>query len=134
MVAHFPDTEGVTSSNLVSPTRKDCLSRIIKKFWVIGAAASALPSHGRGHRFDSYITHALRRITSSAFFVFLIPFFICLSVISLFLIVLPIHTESVALLYKSLVFKNSVLMTILFVQSSCFSFRLYVACLASAKS
>ena len=57
MVAHFPDTEGVTSSNLVSPTRKDCLSRIIKKFWVIGAAASALPSHGRGHRFDSYITH-----------------------------------------------------------------------------
>ena len=24
---------------------------------VIGAAASALPSHGRGRRFDSYITH-----------------------------------------------------------------------------
>ena len=24
---------------------------------MIGAAASALPSHGRGHRFDSYITH-----------------------------------------------------------------------------
>ena len=53
-VAHFPDTEGVTSSNLVSPT--GALLHI-NQYRVIGAAASALPSHGRGHRFDSYITH-----------------------------------------------------------------------------
>ena len=53
-VAHFPDTEGVTSSNLVSPTDTEVHFGV---HWVIGAAASALPSHGRGRRFDSYITH-----------------------------------------------------------------------------
>ena len=53
-VAHFPDTEGVTSSNLVSPTDAEVHFGV---HWVIGAAASALPSHGRGRRFDSYITH-----------------------------------------------------------------------------
>ena len=34
---------------------------------MIGAAASALPSHGRGHRFDSYITHH-RAARRAAFF------------------------------------------------------------------
>ena len=53
-VAHFPDSEGVTSSNLVSPTEAEVHFGV---HWVIGAAASALPSHGRGRRFDSYITH-----------------------------------------------------------------------------
>lgn len=76
MVAHFPDTEGVTSSNLVSPTRKDCLSRIIKKFWVIGAAASALPSHGRGHRFDSYITHNIVQFRGMIYRIFCIYWYV----------------------------------------------------------
>ena len=65
MVAHFPDTEGVTSSNLVSPT-----SRAIgayNRIRVIGAAASALPSHGRGRRFDSYITHRCSERPPDAF-------------------------------------------------------------------
>ena len=34
---------------------------------MIGAAASALPSHGRGRRFDSYITHDLRETTQVMF-------------------------------------------------------------------
>ena len=64
-VAHFPDTEGVTSSNLVSPHWN--VSSYITHHRVIGAAASALPSHGRGHRFDSYITHH-RAARRAAFF------------------------------------------------------------------
>jgi hypothetical protein len=35
---------------------------------VIGAAASALPSHGRGHRFDSYITHRYHSSVLPGFF------------------------------------------------------------------
>ena len=40
---------------------------------MIGAAASALPSHGRGHRFDSYITHH-RAARRAAFFVGFVGF------------------------------------------------------------
>ena len=60
VVAHFPDTEGVTSSNLVSPTKVEAIRLDITEepsIRAIGAAASALRSHRRGRRFDSYITH-----------------------------------------------------------------------------
>ena len=58
VVAHFPDTEGVTSSNLVSPTKVEAIRLDITEepsIRAIGAAASALRSHRRGRRFDSYI-------------------------------------------------------------------------------
>ena len=60
VVAHFPDTEGVTSSNLVSPTKVEAIRLDITEepnIRAIGAAASALRSHRRGRRFDSYIAH-----------------------------------------------------------------------------
>ena len=60
VVAHFPDTEGVTSSNLVSPTKLEAIRLDITEepnIRAIGAAASALRSHRRGRRFDSYIAH-----------------------------------------------------------------------------
>ena len=78
-VAHFPDTEGVTSSNLVSPTGA---MLHINQYRVIGAAASALPSHGRGHRFDSYITHRC--------FVPVLPGF-CLSLVILLILRSSLH-------------------------------------------
>ena len=71
VVAHFPDTEGVTSSNLVSPTKVEAIRLDITEepnIRAIGAAASALPSHGRGHRFDSYITHRYHSSVLPGFF------------------------------------------------------------------
>ena len=64
VVAHFPDTEGVTSSNLVSPTKVEAIRLDITEepnIRAIGAAASALRSHRRGRRFDSYIAHPISR-------------------------------------------------------------------------
>ena len=49
------------------------MSSYITHHRVIGAAASALPSHGRGHRFDSYITHH-RAARRAAFFVGFVGF------------------------------------------------------------
>ena len=74
VVAHFPDTEGVTSSNLVSPTKVEAIRLDITEkpsIRAIGAAASALRSHRRGRRFDSYIAHlrfALASYMLRAFF------------------------------------------------------------------
>ena len=70
VVAHFPDTEGVTSSNLVSPTKVEAIRLDITEepsIRAIGAAASALRSHRRGRRFDSYIAHWIPLLTADSF-------------------------------------------------------------------
>ena len=76
VVAHFPDTEGVTSSNLVSPTKVEAIRLDITEkpsIRAIGAAASALRSHRRGRRFDSYIAHLRFALASYMLRAFLLP-------------------------------------------------------------